>query len=763
MKKAKLFMMLALLVMGVSNTMGATKDYFVNYEREFLGKSLGNDNDPGYTISEPNWATITKFGDLTSEFGDGISEVGDRMIRVESDYISSFENNISDYIKAKPINGYTTRVVLIENSIYICYIWTQAYDGAEREYDYQTGRYKEGYTIYLKNNVITSHEWKSGKFTYSDLYVKTNSRRVKNVIKLPSNQCAIALNKYTDETVTIPLQDPTKNFDVVAIQSHGMDKKEKHTITVESCEDVNYYPCENDYSNGKLKTVVFTKTSKVRSIGDYAFCSCKVLKTIEIPQSVEYLGEAAFSMCDALTDGLTFQRNANGELKTKIKVIRNYTFWTCRQMTNLELPDGIIIIEGQQGGAAMQYMLALGSKNGRLRLPNTLVAIGPHFLCVAKSLTELDIPASVRYIDGACFHGCGALRSVYLLGPASALQASYTGSDTSNTFDENDCFCGAHVNHCTFYTTQESLPSYAKDANKVWPLIADNQNSSGILLDPKTNQPLLDKDGKQIKCSVEGENYYNALIYIPDQVVEFIPGKWVTVIFPTTYSETQLKETFGTDVVLAKMTKFQSPESSVVNGKLVYHLDFTDVTSGGAKAHVPYMIKPGQKNGTNPYNVTMIAASKMDADYRDHLTKDHALTITASDSSNVVMYGRYKEYDMKQWQFYFKNPADEKGQYNNNCQFRRIVDPNQAPTIQGFRCYWRIWLEGEAQDAGAGAKSAFFRFADDNETTGIEQVDSKIDIEFGIYDMNGRKLNLKKEELPKGLFIIDGKKVMINK
>ena len=174
MKKAKLFMMLALLVMGVGNVWGATKDYYVNYEREFLG------NSAGYTIDEPYWATITKFGDLTSEFGDGISEVGDRMIRVESDYISSFENNISDYIKAKPINGYTTRVVLIENSIYICYIWTQAYDRAEQEYDYQTGRYKEGYTIYLKNNVITSHEWKSGKFTYSDLYVKTNSRRVKN-------------------------------------------------------------------------------------------------------------------------------------------------------------------------------------------------------------------------------------------------------------------------------------------------------------------------------------------------------------------------------------------------------------------------------------------------------------------------------------------------------------------------------------------------------------------------------------------------------
>ena len=571
------------------------------------------------------------------------------------------------------------------------------------------------------------------------------------------------MNTYTDREVTIPTK--INNNDVVAIQTHGMGYKERHEIKTESCGNTSYKPSYNDWRNDYLETVYFAKTSKVRSIGDYAFCSCTTLKTIEIPQSVEYLGEAAFSMCIGLIDGLTFERKANGKLESNIKVIRNYTFYLCRNMTNLELPDGIIIIEGQQSGAAMQYMLRLGADEGRLRLPNTLVAIGPHFLCVAKSLTELDIPASVRYIDGACFHGCGDLEKVYLLGPASALQGSYTGSAESKTFDANDCFCGAHVNHCTFYTTLESITSYAKDANKVWPLIADNQNSNKVLLDPKTNKPLLDKDGNTITCSVEGQKYNNTLTYIPNQVVQFIPGKWVTVIFPTAYTESQLKDTFGDDVILAKMTGFQSPESSWVNGKLTYHLNFEQQSA--ADAHVPYMIKPGHivkestaDNYNDPYDVTIIAASKMDADYREHLTKDHALTITASDKTNVVMYGRYKEYDMKQWQFYFKNPI-KNGEYNKACVFKRIVDPKAAPTIKGFRCYWRIWLEGEAQDAVAGAKSGFFTFVDD-ETTAIEQPESNISIEIGnIYDLNGRKLDINRKDLPKGLFIIDGKKVMV--
>ena len=759
MKKAKLFMMLALLVMGVSNTMGATKDFYVNYEREFIGGGYSINNNTGTY-------TIQKFSNIS-----GLEAVGDRMIRVTySDYSYSAPTaaTVAQYITAKAVTGYTTRVVGNDNTIYICYIWSEAYSSVS--YDG---------TINLNNTVLTQHEWTSGHFTYSDLYQKTDTRRIKNVIKLPANQCAVRLNIYTDREVTILKKDPTKKFDVVAIQTHGMDENVRHSIYINPrCNSGNTYQCYNDWSNSSLQTVTFEKASNVRSIGDYAFCSCKTLTTIEIPQSVEYLGEACFSMCVGLRDGLTFERTSGASFTTGIKVIRNYTFWMCQNMTSLELPDNIIVIEGQQSGSSMQYMVNLS----HLRLPNTLVAIGPHFLCDASSLTEVSIPASVKYIDGACFHGCESLQKVFLLGPASALQGVYDGSDT---FDANPTLCKDNVSNCVFITTQDNIEGYAKDTNEVWQLIADNRtncrsslravkvdedgevvrNDAGELVyeTDENGQPVYLKypDGTEIKPTACGNGWGNALTYLPDQKVTFTPGKWVTVIFPKAYSQAQLQETFGTEVVLAKMTGFQSPESSWVNGKLTYHLNFT--AQANAEANVPYMIKPGQKNGTNPYDVTMIAANEMNEEYRAELTKDHALAITASDNTEVVMYGWFKKINkMKLWEFYFKNPLVN-GQWNTNCQFKRITDVANAPAIKAFRCYWRIWLEGEAQDAGASAKTTLFRFVDDNETTGIEQVDSNIDIEFGIYDMNGRKLNLKKEELPKGLFIIDGKKVMINK
>ena len=817
MKKAKLFMMLALLVMGVSNTMGATKtkDYFVNYETEFL-------TGTGYNIDASQSDLITsivKFENLKSTLGNKIEQVGDRMIRVTYDdsyrwngyslqwLANNDYSNIVNYVLAGELKKCITAKGPSESN-YTSKVWI--YTGSDDSYD-------GGNTVYITyqytGQVTDDDTWTEGEFTYSTIYTKTNSRNIKNRIKLPAGQCAVSLNDYTKTSVTIPKEDSNGNK-VVALQTLAMCQEGvKHRIDYKNCYINNdgsvggtSYNSANDTdsdagmvnwsSNGTLQEVAFDKPSNIRSIGDYAFESCYKLTTIEIPQSVEYLGEGTFSQCLGITDGLTFERTSGASFTTNLEVIRNFTFWNCQNMTDLELPDGIIVIEGQQSGSSMQYLMGLT----KLRLPNTVVAIGPHFLCDASSLESVSIPASVRYIDGACFHGCEGLQEVFLMGPASALQGVYDGSDT---FGANKTNCKSHVSQCVFITTQQNIGGYATDPNGVWQLIGDNKqsNCSTKLRAVKTNEDgdvvrdskgnpvyLKDDNGEYVyltyanststnpnyvetkvnNSAVCSEGWNNALTYLPDQKVTFTPDKWMTVIFPKAFTQDELKASFGNDVVLAKMTGFvkPGPDFSYVNGKRTYHLNFTAQTD--AKAHVPYMIKPGHIKAStdakynSPYDVALIAANEMNEEYRIERDKDHALMIEASDNSEVVMYGWYKKREMKQWEFYFMNPYDEKTkQWNQHCVFKRIVDPAQAPTIKAFRCYWRIWLEGEAQDAGAGAKSVFFRFADDNETTGIEEVESKIGIEFGIYDLNGRKLDLKKEDLPKGLFIINGKKVMV--
>ena len=160
MKKIKLFMMLALLVMGVSNVWAATKDFYVNYEEEFIAG--------GYSIKNQYRGTVKKFSDIS-----GLEAVGDRMIRVTYNYSAPDASEVAGYLTANSVNGYTTRIVGNDNTIYICYIW----DGVLSSY----GNYS-----YVDENKIAAHEWTSGHFTYSDLYVKTNTNRIKNVIKLPA-------------------------------------------------------------------------------------------------------------------------------------------------------------------------------------------------------------------------------------------------------------------------------------------------------------------------------------------------------------------------------------------------------------------------------------------------------------------------------------------------------------------------------------------------------------------------------------------------
>lgn len=822
MKHFKLLLLSLFLITGTSATWAATKDYYVNYETEFLSGT-------GFTINTNNSSYITNiqtFGNITSI---GAPAVADLMVRVTYSGINSSDPGYVNYVLAQevanciiPINpdpdNYTAKTVVTRsstgdwlsgytytgaNTVYITYVYNEALSG--------TDSYGN---LVLNNDVLEQHEWTPAgeHFTYSDLYVKTNSTRIKNVIKLGSNQCAVRLNNYTDAEITIPLRDSQKQWDVVAIQYMGMLEEVPHTMSIFNCQKFDDEHTVNDYrrsggtydselgswivsssqtnshSNSNLVTVMFQKdattgTSNVKSIGDYAFMSCKVLQTIEIPQSVWYLGDAAFSQCEGLVDGLTFQRNANAELSGHLKVIRNYTFWNCRNMTDLELPDGIVVIEGQQSGSSMQYMESLT----HLRLPNTLLAVGPHFLCDASSLTTVDLPASLRYIDGACFHGCENLKEVYLLGPASAIQGAYDGSDT---FGSNMTLCKDHVNQCVFITTQENIRGYVEDPNGVWQLIADNKDSNcsskvkrvkvdeegkvlrdddgNFIYETGDNQYLTYADGTTVEVkqgsngsAVCSEGWDNALSYIPDQTRTFTPGKWVSVIFPQGFDADALKAAFGQDVTLAEMTG--RPTWSVKNGKRVYHLNFTEVTA--AEAHRPYMIKPGKKSGDNDYDVVMIASNQMNESYREHLTMDHPLNLTATDGVSVIMYGRYKTYTMQQYQFFFQNPIVN-GEYNKKCVFKRIMDKTKAPEIKPFRCYWKIWLNGEEEPdatASGGAKdNAFFYFAEDGETTGIEQVDSKVGVEIdGIYDLNGHKLDIAPEDLPRGIFIMNGKKVLV--
>lgn len=566
----------------------------------------------------------------------------------------------------------------------------------------------------------------------------------------------------TVENAVIPLVDPKYGKKVTAIQKWGFcyemnDVEQPYGCPTTKADGTmdktdiryNYAPSIDNHSNWHLKTVTFEKDangqSNLESIGDYAFMSCKELTDVEIPFSVKYMGQGIFEQ-DSKLKNVNFQTGTivrNGITYSEgvqFTTLRMFTFWKCFSIETLILPDGITDIEGQQAGAALQYLTSLVN----LSLPNTLERIGPHFLCCASSLKTLTIPNSVTYIDGAAFHGCESLESVYILGPAANLQGEFAevGSDqASSTFSANSTYCKETVNHCTFYTTDDNLAGYKNDP--VWSRIDENGT-----YDPSNGQ------------------WGNTLTTIPAEK-RVIPTTWVTALFPK--GVTDYESEFGEGTLVAKMKECKSVSTEVVNRKSVrvYDLTFELLPAGGdIPANMPVLIKAGTAKEYTFYDEHdkqedwWKNASKVD--FTSETEEPYG--IVAPDGAVIKMKGRYLPHQLAPWDFYFmyknKTVADDGTVTypDEPAKFYRVPDQQNAATIKACRCWWTISVDGiNMSNTNAKTFQDFF----DDETTKVKDVEDSRVVIGGIYDLQGRKLDIEESELPQGLYIVNGKKMVV--
>ncbi|MBO6252825.1 MAG: leucine-rich repeat domain-containing protein, partial [Bacteroidaceae bacterium] len=587
MQKIKLFMVLALLVVGVSGAWAATQKFTVTYVGQTVAQGAG------YTANTNRNITFSyyRYNLTAGRIQTGYTATEFTVSGDYANYPSYYTNQLQNYITPTPIDDFNSAVTVSGTTVTITYTpkpenvltWSegdftystyhiqqtgnQGY--MDKTFDYYPGQPEVAISLNMNTSgtleevvCIRLYRIYTGGWNNRYVYFNEDGNEVDNSVPtidgtvLPSttNQPVIVngttytyLGAYdyhgenwinTGNTVTVDYQQyeysvryfyykrsfagnySTKTsvvipkevehngvtYKVTAIQKWGFcyeandvnirpfcssyeTKDGRKTYTDKpGSEEVNF----NDHRNDYLKTVSFESFSNIHSIGDYAFMSCKQLTSIQIPASVTYFGQGIFECCRALTDvrfqtltapmityynGLETAASTTDDTvipltdamidKVRWTELRNFTFWFCTALESLEWPDGITKSDGQGYGASMQYMTSL--KN--VRLPNTLTTIGPHFLCCAMSLETLTIPASVTNIDGACFHGCESLKSVYLLGPASALKTG-TGTAGEDTFGQNDLFCAEHVSDATFYCVEKYLSDYQNDDG--WKLIDEH-------------------------------------------------------------------------------------------------------------------------------------------------------------------------------------------------------------------------------------------------------------------------------------------------
>lgn len=296
---------------------------------------------------------------------------------------------------------------------------------------------------------------------------------------------------------------------------------------------------------------------------------------------------------------------------------------------------------------------------------------------------------------------------------------------------------------------------------------------------------------------------------------------WRSVALPYNLSREQLEKAFGKDVVICELGESKvTKEKTTEEGNLThYHygisFNFTKIPNGeGINANYPYMIK--LKNGVKPADFYPIENVK--ADVRDYQAYEFRTGQFNLDELNATMpaagdhnYDKLKEiYDYEQEiktdltdaRMIFKSTAPVFNITNTGVDKVEIIKGTSNKTVlnipsenNGATNYYlydnvlypvkkspvklssglayvvfpaatRILFEQPDDTAQAGAKITYF-FCDENETTGIEEIDmtpaSVCKAQQNVYSLDGQLVHkgLSVEGLAKGIYIVNGKKVII--
>lgn len=177
-----------------------------------------------------------------------------------------------------------------------------------------------------------------------------------------------------------------------------------YTTTDGNVIDIHYTdisdpsPISNTYSNGK-GIMVFE--GKLTYIWQEAFSSNETLKSIIIPEGVEYIEANALSHCPSLTDVT---------LPNSLTSLHSGAFMECTSLNAITIPKSVTSITAPFIGcsALTRFEGELASPDGRcLIIDHQLTAFAP------GGLTKYKIPANlVHSIRGGAFYGCSSLKQI---------------------------------------------------------------------------------------------------------------------------------------------------------------------------------------------------------------------------------------------------------------------------------------------------------------------------------------------------------------
>lgn len=505
----------------------------------------------------------------------------------------------------------------------------------------------------------------------------------------------------------------------------------------------------------QIENVVIPNNSgRSVTIGAQAFGSA--LKTVKLgevdPNGNSEIRQHAFMGCTALT---------SVDFYFGWKTIGQQAFFDCSALKYVTLPEGLETIKnGAFSGCAIEA----------IHLPNTLKKIeATAFRC--HYLQSITIPASVEEIESQAFQENYALKDVYVLG-----ENTKAGTQA---FDENAVsnFQYSNPTHITPVTRDcykrgdgksfLALLHFPESARSKYV----NPSSSGLGGDTENvaaedgNIWPTKENGKYTVTTGDYAGWKNFAIttkikddetWVDETRVDDV---WYSMCLPFDLTEAQLKSAYGSTV---EVVEFSGATITSKGGTNYLTLAFkTPVTE--TKAHHPYMIRPALHAGSaTGMKVTIIGVNKQP----ENESSLENVTLTTTDGISYKFIGNYAQGKAMPANSYFY--YNGKGATNGSFDSGFYKRTKEGGT---WGKYTALVLASATDGVKAKAFTNFFTSSIDHETTGINNITSEGagtkrlggKMADKVINLNGQVMRngSSLEGLPKGIYIVNGKKFVV--
>ena len=447
--------------------------------------------------------------------------------------------------------------------------------------------------------------------------------------------------------------------------------------------------------------------SSVTSIGTSAFYGCSSLTSVTIPNSVTSIGSSAFNYCTNLI---------SVSIGSNVKSIGGEAFYGCHKLTSVTIPNSVTSI----GGSAFSGCSGLTS----VTIGSSVTSIGEYAFGGCSGLTSVTIPNSVTSIEQYAFYGCSGLTSVTI--PSSVTNIDFYAFMGCSKLTSVICeaatppVCSTNAfevpTSATLYIPKGTESLYAS-ANG-WKQFTNKQTILKIGI----------TDGQEFTNTET--NTYSTLTYTRD----FSSTAWQALYVPFSMSY----EDWADDFEVARINDVHQYDDNDDGEIDRTTLELINMKSGSkTDANTPYLIK-AKTTGQHVIELTdatLYPAEENEFDVTSWFTK-YTFCGTYSTVSNMASNG------------YFAMSGGG-----------LMLADDDTVTLSPFRWYLEV---SDRYGNPASVKGGRIEFSFlDNETSGVTSVKAEAGNAAKIFNLNGVCVGTDKAALPKGLYIIDGKKVMV--